>query len=135
MSVKHYLLALVFIVPGAASASITLGFHSEEPAPQLAKLLSSNNPTGEDIQLRPFADASLLNQALVDGEVDLAIFEEPTVAGQNVTMLSELYPVVLHLLYRGENTPGSISELLSLGAYLGGSTRRSGLPTSARVSQ
>lgn len=120
MSVRHYLLALVFIVPSAASASITLGFLSEEPAPQLAKLLSSNNPTGEDIQLKPFADAGLLNQALGDGEVDLAILEEPTVAGQNVTMLSELYPVVLHILYRGENSPESIAKLLTLGPIWAG---------------
>ena len=112
MSFRQYLLVLAFLIPSTASASIVLGYHSEEPAPQIAELLSSISPAGEDIEIRPFADAGLLNQAIAKSEIDLAILEEPARALDNVTMLSELYPVVLHILYRGETPPISIKALL-----------------------
>jgi len=120
MSFKHYLLALAVLIPIPASASVVLGYHSEEPAPQIAELLSSISPKGENIEIKPFANVDLLNQAIAEKKIDLAILEEPTRSLDDVTMLSELYPVVLHILYRGEVQPDSIKELLSLGPIWAG---------------
>lgn len=120
MSFRHYALALALLIPASASASVVLGYHSEEPAPQIAELLSSMSSSGEDIEIRAFADAGLLKQAVADRAIDLAILEEPSHNQDDITMLSELYPVVLHILYRGEVPPNSIRELLSLGPIWAG---------------
>ncbi len=120
MNVKHFAIAaavLLFLMLGwpaqpLQARELTLGFLPEEPAPAMAELLSQII-TEHQISLQPFATASELQQAALNGEVDLAILEEPEKTIPELYWISALYPSVLHMLSKQPLPPAPLIELLN----------------------
>ena len=106
------LLALA-LVGTAASAELTLGVHTEEPARSVAGLLAEARPGGRAITVRPFDDVSEMTAMLGSGELDLALLEEPPVSLPGVGIVADLYPGVLHILHRRNPAPATVHELLA----------------------
>ncbi|MEM9255371.1 MAG: TAXI family TRAP transporter solute-binding subunit [Pseudomonadota bacterium] len=101
-------------------AALTLGIHSDEPAPSLGKLLAERLPAAFDIQLRPFDDVASITAALASGELDLAFLEEPLEPTPGVTTISELYPAALHILIDEDHGADNIGQVLAAGPVWAG---------------
>lgn len=106
------LLLLACLLSLGARADLLLGMHTEEPAPTVARLLAELEPEGHSIQLMPFGDVAALTAALTVGSIDLALLEGTQGDTSGIGLVADLYPSVLHVLYRGDETPASIGELL-----------------------
>ncbi len=102
------------------AAALTLGIHAEEPAPTIGELLASLTPNEQAISLRPYASSAELNAALLAGEVDLGIIEDGGEPQPGLALVADLYPSVLHILYREGNTPDDLGELLAAGPVWAG---------------
>jgi hypothetical protein len=120
MKLAPALTVLLCLAGGPALAELELGVHTDEPAPTVAALMGSLQPQGENITVRAFSDASALTAALATGEIDLALLEETASAVPGITSVADLYPGVLHILYRSIATPANVGELLSLGPVWAG---------------
>ncbi|MEM8561883.1 MAG: hypothetical protein AAGF57_06590 [Pseudomonadota bacterium] len=106
-------LSLLLFFPGLwAQSELLLGTHTDEPAPTIGALLVDNPPEGFTITLRPFANVGELRSALADGSIDLALLEETGDNEANAALITELYPSVLHVLTRGDQTSNDIGEVL-----------------------
>ncbi len=90
---------------------LVLGFLPEEPAPAMAQALT-DIVTEHRITLQPFASVPELQQAVVDGQIDLAILEEPELTIEDLYWVSALYPSVLHMLSKQHLAEAPLSELL-----------------------
>lgn len=96
----------------AAQAQLVLGVHTEEPAPTIAQLLTQIQPDDQAITVRAFDDVVSLGEELASGAIDLALLEGIGSNTRDVTLVADLYPSVLHILYRGDQTPATVAELL-----------------------
>ncbi|MEM6582732.1 MAG: hypothetical protein AAF699_15740, partial [Pseudomonadota bacterium] len=95
-----------------AQSELLLGIHTDEPAPSIGALLAENPPEGYSIVLEPFADVQQLRSALTDGNIDLALLEETGGDEPGAALITELYPSVLHVLTRGDQSSKNIGEVL-----------------------
>ena len=111
-------LLLGLAVPG--HAELLLGAHAEEPAPSVAALYDGVEIDDQLIHTRPYDDVSALLAALQGGQIQLAILEEPAAALAGVNLIADLYPSVLHILYREPAAPESLGEVLGLGGIWAG---------------
>jgi TRAP-type uncharacterized transport system substrate-binding protein len=91
---------------------LVLGVHTEEPAPTIAQLLAEIKPDGQEITVRAFDDVASLGEELAAGTIDLALLEGIGGNASGIMLVADLYPSVLHILYRGDQTPGPVDELL-----------------------
>ncbi len=101
-------------------AELVLGVHPEEPAPSIARLLAGLTADEQAIRVRPFESGEHLSVALQAGEIDLGILEDPGQPLPGVSLVADLYPSVLHVLYRGGETPNDLGELLARGPIWAG---------------
>ncbi len=111
----HGLAISLALLAWPAQAALVLGVHPEEPAPIIASLIARLTPGDEPIELRSYESGKQLAVALEAGEVDLGILEDPGEMLTGLTLVADLYPGVLHLLYRGEAVPANLGELLASG--------------------
>jgi hypothetical protein len=88
----------------AAEQALVLGIHTDEPAPKIGALIANSSPAGYAIELKSFASVELLREELEAGNIDLALLEETGATEKGAAMITEIYPSVLHVLYRGEST-------------------------------
>ncbi len=114
------LTALLLSKPGAALAALSLGVNAEEPAPTIGRLIASLKPDDQTLELRAYESSAQLRTALQKGEVDLGIIEDAGASQPGLTLVAELYPSVLHILYHGDDTPADLGQLLSRGAIWAG---------------
>jgi DNA-binding transcriptional LysR family regulator len=96
-----------------SAAELTLGVHTEDPAHSIASLLAQASPTGTHITITAFNSAAEIERQLRSGELDLAVIEEPAENWPTVAVISDLYPSVLHLLYKPATEPISIYQILA----------------------
>jgi TRAP-type uncharacterized transport system substrate-binding protein len=75
-------------------------------------LLSSLSVDGQEIRVHAFDNVATLTQALNSGAIDLALMEGNEGDGGGLMLVAELYPSVLHILYRADNVPATVRELL-----------------------
>lgn len=109
---KVVLFILAQFLVASAQAALVLGVHTEEPAPTVADLLSTIKADHQSISVRPFDSVAALTQALNTGEVDLALLEGNRAERGELALVAELYPSVLHILYRADSVPATVRELL-----------------------
>ena len=120
MLFRSCLLFLCCSVSLAAQGQLVLGVHTDEPAPSVGEVLSRLVPESVGLEVRPFSDAEALASAVANGDIALALLEEPVTTRAGLSSIAELYPSVLHILYRAEQRPAGIRELLSLGPIWAG---------------
>lgn len=106
---------LLLYQPGAALAALSLGVHAEEPAPTIGTLISGLTPDDQALELIAFESSAELRSALTAGEVDLGIIEDSGASQPGLALVADLYPSVLHILYRSDTTPVDLGQLLSQG--------------------
>ena len=114
------LLGTAAALPMSSLAAITLGVHTEEPAPAIGELIAAQGIDGEIIELQSFESSMQVLQAIGDGSIDLGIVEDSGHDDPAVTLVAELYPSVLHMLHRQTEPPGSVGELLASGPIWAG---------------
>ncbi len=114
------LLVLLALLALPARAALVLGVHPEEPAPSIARLLAGLTPDEQAISVRPFESGEQLSAALQAGDIDLGILEDPGAPLTGLALVADLYPSVLHVLYRGSDTPRDLGELLARGPIWAG---------------
>ena len=112
MRVLTGLCLLLFCQGLWAQSELLLGIHTDEPAPSIAALLADNPPAGYGIEVRPFANVQDLKSALSNGHIDLALIEETASPPPGASLITELYPSVLHVLVRGDQSERDIGEIL-----------------------
>ncbi|MEH6608031.1 MAG: hypothetical protein V7696_01585 [Halioglobus sp.] len=114
---------LLALLAGASSAAeLTLGVHTEDPAHRVASLLAESAPKGTQITIKAFGSAAEIERQLRSGELDLAVIEEPTENWPAVAVISDLYPSVLHLLYKPATEPISVYQMLAESKIWAGAT-------------
>ena len=99
------------LISSPAAASLRLGIHAEEPAPSVAGLMQRRLPELA-LEVNVFEDARVLVDALQSGDLDLAFVEEPTQDISGISMISTLYPSVLHILVPQDEPVQSLDDLL-----------------------
>lgn len=109
---KHILVVLASLLAATVQAELLLGVHSGEPAPTIAQLLAELQPSGETIKVVAFEDVSELTRSLAGGQVDLALLEGTGEDSGEMALVAELYPSVLHILYRNSLPAANLGELL-----------------------
>ncbi|MCH9695314.1 MAG: hypothetical protein K0U72_12460 [Gammaproteobacteria bacterium] len=93
--------------------SLTLGRSSEEPAPAIADSVRDTlNTQGIILDLQFASDPAAAMRAVLDGDLDLAIVEEPDHPLPQIMTLSPLYPSVLHVLHRQPAVAGDFVALI-----------------------
>ena len=113
-------LCLAALAGASAQAEIRLGVHSEEPAPTIGGLIAGLTPAEQAIRLVSFHSSRDVLKALAAGEVDVGIVEEAGLGADGVSLVAELYPSVLHILYRGQR-PENVGALLASAPIWAGS--------------
>ena len=105
-------LSLLLCIAPAASANLSLGILTDEPAPMLAGLLSQRLAEELTIEVREFPDANALKTAIAEGALDLAFIEEPVGDIPGSAIVSELYPSVLHVIAHDALPAESLADIL-----------------------
>jgi TRAP-type uncharacterized transport system substrate-binding protein len=111
----RYVLALALLLCSqglAAQRELVLGIHTDEPAPSIGALLASARPDGHTIRVQSFASVEKLREELEAGRIDFALLEETGTAEAGASMVAEVYPSVLHVLYRGRQNAQNIGDVL-----------------------
>lgn len=109
---RPLLFLLIALCSFSTQAQLVLGVHTEEPAPTIAQLLAEIQADGQEITVRAFDDVASLGEELAAGAIDLALLEGIGSNTRDVMLVADLYPSVLHILYRGDQTPATVAELL-----------------------
>lgn len=115
-------LALTALLIGCAGEdrSLTLAVSTEEPAPSIAASASSVlSERGFSIVTQPVGNPQEAIDAVLAGQTDLAIIDEPDHAIAGLITVAPLYPGVLHVLYRGPKQD-NFAKLLGTGAIYAG---------------
>jgi TRAP-type uncharacterized transport system substrate-binding protein len=121
----RYLLGVVLLLSSlslAAPRELVLGIHTDEPAPSIGALLASTRPDGHSIRVQSFASVEELREELHAGRIDLALLEETGGLEAGAALVAEIYPSVLHILYKGEQTGQNIGEILGGAPIWAGAT-------------
>ena len=95
----------------AAHGRWKLGVHTEVPGPTL-EVLETLEPGGEPLTAVVKNDASEIVGALAGHEIDFALLEEPIDPIAGVSVVGEVYPSVLHVVYRSVSDATSVKDLL-----------------------
>lgn len=91
----------------------SLAVTTEEPAPAIAETLRRTfGNAGFELSVTTAAGSDATFAAIRDGTLDLAIVEEPEQAEAGIVTVAPLYPSVLHVLYRGAETPADFASLV-----------------------
>ena len=92
---------------------LTLGVSTEEPAPSIAETIRSQlGAQGFTISIEETAVLSGIVNAVRDGELDLAVVDEPRVSVPGVVTLAPLYPSILHILHNRGAVTEDFAELI-----------------------
>lgn len=97
----------------ADTAHFTIGVSAEEPGPRIAeetRLLLVDS--GLSAEVRSIEVAADIISAVLSGDIDFGIIAEPAVLIPGLTTVLPLYPSILHVLYKSENTPASFADVL-----------------------
>ena len=95
-----------------AQSELVLGIHTDEPAPSIGAILAKAVPDGRTIRLQSFASVETLREELEAGRIDLALLEETGTPEAGAAMVAEIYPSVLHVLYRDRQSTNNIGDIL-----------------------
>ncbi len=85
-----------------STTEITIGWAPIEPAAEISKTLGPILEKSYRVSTRRLADSEALIDALLDGSVDIAIVEQPAFPIPNLSVLTPLFPSVLHVLARAD---------------------------------
>ncbi|MGI9327846.1 MAG: TAXI family TRAP transporter solute-binding subunit [Pseudomonadales bacterium] len=113
-------LALLCLLCATNIQALSLGVHPEEPAPTLAQLLETVATETETVVVREFTSQADLIRALQNGSLDAALIEAPATAIEQVQLIADLYPSVLHILYRKDMPAADLPTLLRSGSIWAG---------------
>lgn len=111
---------ILLLASTATQATLLLGVHAEEPAPTIGRLIAQLSPNEERIELRSFPSSDDIIAAMQAGEVQLGIIEDSARALPDIALVADLYPSVLHVLYRGSAPPDNLGDMLVSGATWAG---------------
>ncbi len=111
---------LMFTAELSGQDELVLGVHTEEPAPSIGAVLADAAPDGAAIRVESYASAEALREQLRAGAIDFALLEETGRREPGIAVVADIYPSVLHILYRGEAVPGNLGDLLRGGAIWAG---------------
>ena len=104
----------------AADEPIRLGYLTEEPGPAMAALLADILAPIGDIQLRPYADATLFYQDLSSHTLQLGLAEAPEQSVADIFWIAAIYPSVLHVLVASAQPANDLKQILATeGLYTG----------------
>ncbi|MEM8766371.1 MAG: TAXI family TRAP transporter solute-binding subunit [Pseudomonadota bacterium] len=104
-------LSLLLALAGTSQAELTLGVLPVEPNMALAELLASHPASGSAWSVRSFPDAPALQQALAEGQIDLALNEDAAAEVPGAALITDLFPSVLHILVKERDSPESFAAL------------------------
>ncbi len=104
---------ILLVATSAAQAELTLGVLPVEPNMALAELLASHPDDGKAWTVQSLPDAAALQQALADGQIDLALAEDAAAELPGATLITDLFPSVLHILVREDHAPESFASLFA----------------------
>ena len=96
-----------------ATAGLRLGILPEEPAPTIANLPAKRLSPPIDITVREFQDAEEMRTALQNGDLELVFMEKPVKDIDGATMVSSLYPSVLHIMVDRQLSANTLAEILN----------------------
>ncbi|MDJ0655932.1 MAG: TAXI family TRAP transporter solute-binding subunit [Xanthomonadales bacterium] len=120
-------LALLCLGGCRQRAELTLGWVSVEPAAGMARTLEPILAHEFSLSGRAFADVVELQQALLNGEVDVAIMEQPHQPVAGLSALMPLFPNLLHVLVPAELAGArDLAELVKKRLVYGGPPGSSG---------
>lgn len=102
---------LLLLLPACTdSPELTLGVSPTEPAPAIAARLESiAKRSGLQLTLVSYPTESELTTALAQGDLDLAVLEQPPGPVPGMGIIASLYPSVLHVLTRVEEACTGVS--------------------------
>lgn len=93
--------------------SLVVSHSYEEPAPSVADALRRHMALSNiAVELTTKDDPQKVVAAVLGGEADLGILEEPSGRVAGLTTIVPLYPSILHVLYRQERSAESFPELV-----------------------
>ena len=108
------LLACVVAGCTVEPSELSLATLTEEPAPTIAETVrASLDARGFEINVVSADDAVALADSVLSGEADLAILEEPDRPIPGLATIAPLYPSVLHILVRRNNTETRFNDLIA----------------------
>ncbi|MEM1081528.1 MAG: TAXI family TRAP transporter solute-binding subunit [Pseudomonadota bacterium] len=128
---RRFALLVLVVLTLALSAcqprtELNLAWVSVEPAAEMGRVLEPLLAERFTVQSQVFADPQQLQQALLDGTVDVAILEQPHEPVQGVSALMPLFPNLLHVL-----VPAELAEADDLATLVQGRRVFAGPPGSA----
>ncbi len=92
---------------------LTLAHSTEEPAPSIADIISTSLAAHDlDLSLEEIPNSTDIVRAILDGELDLGIIEEPDHALPGIVTIAPLYPSVLHVLHRKTDDPKDFADVV-----------------------
>ena len=95
------------------SRELTLAVAAEEPASEIAATITAALQARDIVvEVQSIPDPVDAIERIHSGEIDLAIIEEPQHPIAGVITVTPLYPSVLHVLHKREDSPQSFSELI-----------------------
>ncbi|MEM8501450.1 MAG: TAXI family TRAP transporter solute-binding subunit [Pseudomonadota bacterium] len=113
---SFFVLSTIILLLGCESNDkLVIGWVAVEPSAQISKLIADdlNDESSLTVSRRQFDDSNSLSAALRQGEIDLAILEQPATPSTDMAVLLSLYPSVLHVIAK----PGMTDDA-DKGAYL-----------------
>lgn len=93
--------------------AVTISYTTEEPAGSVAEALRRHlEPRDILIEAKPNEDPEAIVRAVLEGQVDFGILEEPARRLDGLTTIAPLYPSILHVLHRKGRSISDFSELI-----------------------
>ncbi len=122
------LVLILLTILGACESrpSIRLAWPPEEPASQMSKILADILAAKFNVETSQYANHQVLYDALVSGNVELAIMEQHEMPDPKLNAIAYLYPSVLHVLSKNCGRPRSIHDLVTEGSVFPGATGSAG---------
>lgn len=117
-----------------AEAELRLGFLPDEPAPSVARTVASTASGHGSLQLIPYESADQLRDGLLRAEIDAALLEEPAAPVEGLSLVTDVYPSVLHILQAESGQLTQLDGLLRSGSVYAGAPGSAGTRLVAALS-
>ena len=105
--------ALILLGCDREPASLIVKISTEEPAPEIAETMQSMLESVDiEITIQPTGEPEKIISAVLSGDADLGIVEEPPRRIYDLTTVVPLYPSILHVMHRKDRRVHDFTDLI-----------------------
>ena len=97
----------------ADTEHFVLGVSTEEPGPGIAAAAKQLLVDARfSVEIRSIESSAHIISGMLDGDIDFGIIEEPAALIPDLATVVPLYPSILHVLYKGEETVNRFTDVI-----------------------